>query len=153
MNINKILDKIPYETFANFKPAHYFGIFAGIVVLIFGLMFFLVFSPNAEEKARLDKKLKDTEQTLKTYLAEGKQKEAVTKQVAALYGTLGEKKRQLPLAEEIPLVDSQNLEYWWFPGRGYCVLQYEAGQERGFLQIHSGVDDHCRELSSNGRVL
>ena len=104
MNINKILDKIPYETFANFKPGHYFGIFAGIVVLIFGLMFFLVFSPNAEEKAKLDKKLKDTEKTLQTYLAEGKQKEAVTKQVAALYGTLGEKKRQLPLAEEIPLL-------------------------------------------------
>jgi Tfp pilus assembly protein PilO len=35
---------------------------------------------------------------------QGATKEAITKQVAALFGTLGEKKRQLPLAEEIPLL-------------------------------------------------
>ena len=104
MNLNKIFDKIPYETFANFKPAHYLGIFAGFAVAIAGLMYFLVFSPNAEEKARLDKALADTERKLARYLAEGAKKESMSKQVAALYGTLGEKKRQLPLAEEIPLL-------------------------------------------------
>ena len=104
MNLNKILDKIPYETFANFKPAHYFGMFVGFLAVICGVMFFMVFSPNAEEKAQLDKKLAATEQKLKLYVAEGAKKEMITKQVAALYGTLGEKKRQLPLAEEIPLL-------------------------------------------------
>ena len=104
MNLNKLFDKIPYDTFANFKPAHYLGMAAGLFLVIFGAMFFVVFSPNAEEKAQLDKKLADTEKTLVTYLAEGARKEAMTKQVAALFGTLGEKKRQLPLDEEIPLL-------------------------------------------------
>jgi Tfp pilus assembly protein PilO len=102
MNLNKIFDKLPYETFANFKPAHYIGIFAAIFAVIGGLMFFMVFSPNSEEKAQLDQKLAATEKKLVKYLAEGARKEAMTKQVASLFGTLGEKKRQLPLAEEIP---------------------------------------------------
>lgn len=104
MNLNKIFDKIPYETFANFKPAHYIGVFVGLSVAICGVMFFMVFSPNAEEKAQLDKKLAASESKLVLYLAEGAKKEAITKQVATLFGTLGEKKRQLPLAEEIPLL-------------------------------------------------
>jgi Tfp pilus assembly protein PilO len=102
MNLNKIFDKIPYETFANFKPAHYMGMAAGLVAVICGAMFFLVFSPNMDDKAKLEKRLAETEKKLQRYLAEGAKKEAMTKQVAALYGTLGEKKRQLPLAEEIP---------------------------------------------------
>jgi len=104
MNLNKILDKIPYETFADFKPAYYLGMFLGFSAVIFGAMFFIVFSPNAEEKAGLDKKLAETETRLALYLAEGAKKDGITKQVAALFGTLGEKKRQLPLAEEIPLL-------------------------------------------------
>lgn len=102
MNLNKIFDKLPYETLANFKPAHYVGIFVGIVVVIFGGLYFAVMSPNAEDKAKLDQKLVATEKKLVKYLAEGAKKEAMTKQVASLFGTLGEKKRQLPLAEEIP---------------------------------------------------
>jgi len=104
MNLNKLFDKLPYETLANFKPAHYVGIAAGLFLIIFGAMYFLVFSPNAEKKAQLDKQLVDTEKKLERYLAEGAKKEAITKQVAALFGTLGEKKRQLPVAEEIPLL-------------------------------------------------
>ena len=102
MNLDKIFDKLPYETLANFKPAHYFGIFAGLVVFIVGGLYFTVMSPNAEDKAKLDQKLVATEKKLVKYLAEGAKKEAMAKQVASLFGTLGEKKRQLPLAEEIP---------------------------------------------------
>lgn len=104
MNLNKIFDKIPYETFANFKPAHYLAMGGGIAAFIFGAWFFFGFSPNAEEKAALEKKLSETETQLALYLAEGAKKEVMTKQVASLFGTLGEKKRQLPLAEEIPLL-------------------------------------------------
>jgi Tfp pilus assembly protein PilO len=104
MNLNKLFDKLPYETLANFKSSHYIGIAVGLFLIIFGAAYFLVFSPNAEEKAQLDKQLVDTEKKLERYLAEGAKKEAITKQVAALFGTLGEKKRQLPVAEEIPLL-------------------------------------------------
>jgi len=75
--MDKILDKIPYETLANFKPAHYYGMAAGAFLLIFGAMFFVGFSPNAEEKAKLDKQLAETEKKLQLYLAEGAQKEAM----------------------------------------------------------------------------
>ena len=102
MNIHKILDKIPYGTFAPFTPAHYIGMAVGAFVLVFVAAWFLVFTPNQEEKAKLEKQLDEANKTLAKYLAEGAQKEAITKEVAALYGTLLEKKRQMPLATEIP---------------------------------------------------
>lgn len=104
MNLRKIFDAIPYETFANFKPLHYLGMAVGFSLAIFGAMYFMVFSPNVEEKVRLEKELVKTEQKLVRYLAEGAQREIMTKQVAALFGTLEEKKRQLPLDGEIPLL-------------------------------------------------
>ena len=134
MNLNKILDKIPYETLANFKPAHYWGMAAGFCLIIFGAMFFLVFSPNAEEKARLSKTLEDTEAKLALYLAEGAKKEAITKQVAALYGTLGEKKRQLPLAEEIPLLIHKISNIGDFLGVDIVSFSMKPAKKEGFYK-------------------
>ena len=134
MNLNKIFDKIPYETFANFKPAHYIGMFAGFSLVVFGAMFFIVFSPNAEEKAELEKKLAIAEQKLELYLAEGAKKEAITKQVAALFGTLGEKKRQLPLAEEIPLLIHQIADIGDFLGVDIVSFKLEPAISSEFYK-------------------
>ncbi len=134
MNLNKLFDKIPYETFANFKPAHYFGIFAGLAVAIVGLWFYLGFSPNAEEKAKLDKQLAETEIKLALYLAEGAKKEAITKQVAALFGTLGEKKRQLPMAEEIPLLIHKISDIGDFLGVDIVSFKLAPAQSKGFYK-------------------
>ena len=134
MNLNKILDKIPYETLANFRPAHYWGMAAGISLIIFGTMFFMVFSPNAEEKARLDKALVDEESKLALYLAEGAKREAITKQVAALFGTLGEKKRQLPLAEEIPLLIHKISNIGDFLGVDIVSFSMKPAEKEGFYK-------------------
>lgn len=134
MNLNKIFDKIPYETFANFKPAHYIGMAMGFFLVIFGAMFFVVFSPNAEEKASLDKKLTETEKKLQLYLAEGAKKEAITKQVAALSGTLGEKKRQLPLAEEIPLLIHKIADIGDFLGVDIISFKLEPAKSSDFYK-------------------
>ncbi len=134
MNLNKIFDKIPYETLANFKPAHYFGIFVGIVAVICGTMYFMVFSPNAEEKAKLDKKLAETEKKLELYLAEGAKKERITKQVAALFGTLGEKKRQLPLAEEIPHLIHKISNIGDFLGVDIVSFKMKPAKKEGFYK-------------------
>lgn len=134
MNLNKIFDKIPYETLANFKPAHYIGMAAGFSLVIFGAMFFVAFSPNAEEKAKLEKKLAGTEKKLERYLAEGAKKEAITKQVAALFGTLGEKKRQLPLAEEIPLMIHKISDIGDFLGVDIVSFKLKPAKSEGFYK-------------------
>ncbi|MEE9497905.1 MAG: type 4a pilus biogenesis protein PilO [Nitrospinaceae bacterium] len=134
MNLNKIFDKIPYETLANFKPAHYIGMAAGFSLVIFGAMFFVAFSPNAEEKAKLEKKLAGTEKKLERYLAEGAKKEAITKQVAALFGTLGEKKRQLPLAEEIPLMIHKISDIGDFLGVDIVSFKLNPAKSEGFYK-------------------
>ncbi len=134
MNLNKLLDKIPYETFAKFKPAHYLGIAGGISLAIFLGMYFVFFSPNAEEKAKLVKQLAATEQKLTLYLAEGAKKEMITKQVAALYGTLGEKKRQLPLAEEIPLLIHKISNIGDFLGVDIVSFNMKPAQDEDFYK-------------------
>jgi Tfp pilus assembly protein PilO len=134
MNLNKIFDKIPYETFANFKPAHYIGMAVGFSLVIFGAMFFVAFSPNADEKAKLEKKLAETENKLVLYLAEGAQKESITKQVAALFGTLGEKKRQLPLAEEIPLLIHKISDIGDFLGVDIVSFKMMPAKSEGFYK-------------------
>jgi Tfp pilus assembly protein PilO len=134
MNLNKIFDKIPYEALANFKPAHYLGMALAIVVVICSAMFFMVFSPNAEEKAQLEKKLGETEKKLELYLAEGAKKEVITKQVAALLGTLGEKKRQLPLAEEISLLIHKITDIGKFLGVDIVSFKMEPASKVGFYK-------------------
>ena len=134
MNLNKIFDKIPYETLANFKPVHYIGMAAGVSLVIFSVMFFVAFNPNAEEKARLEKKLAVTEKKLERYLVEGAKKEAITKQVAALFGTLGEKKRQLPLAEEIPLMIHKISDIGDFLGVDIISFKLKPAKSEGFYK-------------------
>lgn len=134
MNLNKLLDKIPYETFANFKPAHYLGIAVGIALAIILGMYFVFLSPNAEEKAKLVTQLAATEQKLTLYLAEGAKKEMITKQVAALYGTLGEKKRQLPLAEEIPLLIHKISNIGDFLGVDIVSFNMKPAQDEDFYK-------------------
>lgn len=134
MNLNKIFDKIPYDTLADFKPAHYIGMAVGIIVVICGAMTFLVFNPNADKKAALDKKLAETEKKLVLYLAEGAKKEAITKEVAALFGTLGERKRQLPLAEEIPYLIHKIADIGEFLGVDIVSFRMEPAQSEGFYK-------------------
>jgi Tfp pilus assembly protein PilO len=97
-------------------------------------MFFVAFSPNAEEKAKLEKKLAGTEKKLERYLAEGAKKEAITKQVAALFGTLGEKKRQLPLAEEIPLMIHKISDIGDFLGVDIVSFKLNPAKSEGFYK-------------------
>ncbi len=102
MNLNKLFDKIPYGTFANFTPAYFWGMGAALVVAIVAASYFLLLNPNIDEMAQLDNKIEEASKKLDLYLTEGAKKEAITKEVAALSGTLVEKKRQLPLASEVP---------------------------------------------------
>lgn len=134
MNLDKILDKIPYGTFTAFKPVHFMGMAAGVAAVIFIGMFFLVFSPNADEKAVLVKKFEDTEKQLELYLAEGAIKEAKTKEVAALFGTLLEKKRQLPLANEISQLIQKIADIGDFLGLDIVAFKQSPATNKSFYK-------------------
>ena len=134
MNLNKLLDKIPYGTFANFTPAHYWGMGAALVVAIVAASFFLLLSPNIDEMAQLDKKIEDAEQKRDLYLTEGAKKEAITKEVAALSGTLVEKKRQLPLASEIPQLIHKIADIGEFLGLDIVSFKLAPAEEKDFYK-------------------
>ena len=134
MNLNKLLDKIPYGTFANFTPAHYWGMGAALVVAIVAASYFLMLSPNIDEMAQLDKKIEDTEQKRDLYLTEGAKKEAITKEVAALSGTLVEKKRQLPLANEVPQLIHKIADIGEFLGLDIVSFKLEPAKKKDFYK-------------------
>lgn len=132
MNIQKLFDKIPYGTFASFTPAHYWGIGAGLVAAIGAASYFLLLGPNIDEMAQLEKKIEDANTKLELYLAEGAKKEALTKEVAALSGTLIEKKRQLPLAEDIPHLIHKISDIGRFLGVDIVSFKMEPAQKNDF---------------------
>ncbi len=134
MNLNKLFDKIPYGTFANFTPAHYWGMGAALVVAIVAASYFLLLSPNIDEMAQLDKKIEDAEKKLDLYLTEGAKKEAITKEVAALSGTLVEKKRQLPLAKEVPQLIHKIADIGEFLGLDIVAFKLEPAQNNDFYK-------------------
>lgn len=132
MNVNKLFDKIPYGTFASFTPAHYWGMGAGIVVAIVTACYFLLLGPNIDEMASLEKKIEDANKKLDLYLTEGAKKESLTKEVAALSGTLVEKKRQLPLAEEIPQLIHKISDIGEFLGVDIVAFQMAPAAKKEF---------------------
>lgn len=134
MNLNKLFDKIPYGTFANFIPAYYWGMGAGVVVAIVAASYFLLLSPNIDEMARLEKKVEETEKTLDLYLTEGAKRESLTKEVAALSGTLVEKKRQLPLANEISSLIYKIADIGEFLGLDIVAFKLAPATKRDFYK-------------------
>ncbi len=132
MNLNKLFDKIPYGTFANFTPAHYWGMGAALVVAIVAASYFLLLSPNIDEMAQLNKKIVAAEKKRDLYETEGAKKEAITKEVAALSGTLVEKKRQLPLASEVPQLIHKIADIGEFLGLDIVAFKLEPAQNKDF---------------------
>ena len=134
MNLNKLFDKIPYGTFANFTPAHFWGMGAALVVAIVAASYFLLLSPNIDEMAQLDKKIEESSKQLDLYLTEGAKKEAITKEVAALSGTLVEKKRQLPLASEVPQLIHKIADIGEFLGLDIVAFKLEPAKDNDFYK-------------------
>ena len=81
MNLNKLFDKIPYGTFANFTPAYFWGMGAALVEAIVVASYFLLLSPNIDEMAQLDKKIEESSKKLDLYLTEDAKKRAEERRV------------------------------------------------------------------------
>lgn len=134
MNLNKLFDKIPYGTFANFTPAYFWGMGAALVVAIVVASYFLLLSPNIDEMAQLDNKIEEASKKLDLYLTEGAKKEAITKEVAALSGTLVEKKRQLPLASEVPQLIHKIADIGELLGLDIVAFKLEPAKDNDFYK-------------------
>ncbi len=134
MNLNKLFDKIPYGTFANFTPAHFWGMGAALVVAIVVTSYFVLLSPNIDEMAQLDNKIEEASKKLDLYLTEGAKKEAITKEVAALSGTLVEKKRQLPLASEVPQLIHKIADIGELLGLDIVAFKLEPAKDNDFYK-------------------
>ena len=100
--MDKILDKIPYDKMSKFKKSHAIGVGAMLAVAVIIGFYILVYSAYQETYSNLEAKLDKTNEQLKLYQGEVKQKALITKQVATLEGTLVQKKRQLPLVKQLP---------------------------------------------------
>jgi len=135
MNLNKLFDKIPYGIFANFTPAHFWGMGAALVVAIVVASYFLLLSPNIDEMAQLDKKIEGASKKVDLYLTEGAKKEAITKEVAALSGTLVEKKRQLPLASEVPQLIHKIADIGELLDLDIVAFKLEPAKDNAFYKI------------------
>lgn len=134
MNLNKLFDKIPYGTFANFTPAYFWGMGAALVVAIVAASYFLLLNPNIDEMAQLDNKIEEASKKLDLYLTEGAKKEAITKEVAALSGTLVEKKRQLPLASEVPQLIHKIADIGELLGLDIVAFKLEPAKDNDFYK-------------------
>ena len=100
--MDKIFDKLPYDFLTGLKPL-YIKLAGGALVLsLVGVYYFFGYSPVQEEYEALEKTKIKTEAKLKSYQRAVVQKPVITAEVAAIRGTLEEKKRHLPLSREIP---------------------------------------------------
>lgn len=114
--MDKIFDKIPYDFLAGVKPL-YINLVGGALALSLAVAyFFLAYSPVQEEYAALEKTKIQTETKLKKYQKAAAQKSFIIAEVAAIKGTLHEKKRHLLLSREIPELLSQVSEVANFLG-------------------------------------
>ncbi|MCF8721864.1 type 4a pilus biogenesis protein PilO [Nitrospina gracilis] len=132
--MDKILDKIPYDKLDRFQKPQ--AIMAG-AVLCFGVIlmyYFLVYSAYQDEYRDLETKLGKTQDKLKLYQQEVSQKELITKQVATLSGTLVEKKRQLPLVEQLPTLLNKISDVGRFLDVNIVTFRLDEASEKRFYK-------------------
>jgi len=123
--MDKIFDKLPYDSMANVKFIHMVVVALVIAGIVLGCYNFLLYDSMKQEYAALEQKKVDMENKLVRYQSEVAQKEALTKQVATLAGTLVERKRQLPLPEEIPTLLNKMADVAEF--LGLRILEFKMG--------------------------
>lgn len=132
--MDKILDKIPYDKLDRFQKPQ--AIMVG-AVLCFGVIlmyYFLVYSAYQDEYRELETKLGKTQDKLKLYQQEVSQKELITKQVATLSGTLVEKKRQLPLVEQLPTLLNKISDVGRFLDVNIVTFRLDEASEKRFYK-------------------
>ncbi len=126
--LEKIFDRLPYHSLENLKFVHML-IVAGVLSMgVLAGYYFFVYEDKQVEYASLEQKKVSTRNKLAKYKKAVSQMDVVVKQVATLEGTLVEKKRQLPLPEEIPDLLNKLSDVAGF--LGLQILNFKMGEAK-----------------------
>ncbi|MGP0566108.1 type 4a pilus biogenesis protein PilO [Nitrospina sp. 32_T5] len=132
--MDKILDKIPYDKLDRFQKPQAIMVGAALCFGIFIAYYLLIYSAYQDEYRELETKMSKTEDKLKLYQQEVSQKELITKQVATLSGTLVEKKRQLPLVEQLPTLLNKISDVGRFLDVNIVTFRLDEASEKKFYK-------------------
>ena len=100
--MDKLFDKLPYETLEDIKFMHLIAGAVGIGLVVIGIYYFTMFSATNTEFEELAKKKKTAEQTLKRHKATVKNGDLAAKSLAMISGQLEVYKKQMPVVDDLP---------------------------------------------------
>lgn len=94
--MDRIFNKLPYDTLEGAGPAKIFAAAVGISLVFFILAFFTLISTISAELETVKRKLVDTQYTLEKYFKVVASKDEVVKNLSLRSGELSMQKKQLP---------------------------------------------------------
>ncbi len=100
--MDKLFDKIPYDTLEDIKFMHLIAGAVGIGLVVIAAYYFTLFSATNTELTELVKKKKSAEQTLKRHKAMVKKGDLTAKGLARVSGQLEAYKKQMPVVDDLP---------------------------------------------------
>lgn len=100
--MDKLFDKLPYDTLEDIKFAHLLAGAVGIGLMIVTAYYFTVFSATNTELTGLAKKKTTAERTLKRHKAIVKKGDLTAKDLARISGQLEAYKKQMPAVGDLP---------------------------------------------------
>ena len=100
--MNKLFDKIPYDTLENIKLQHLLASVVGIGLVIIAIYYFTLFSATNTELNGLIKKKETAERALKRHRATVGKGDLTERDLARVSGKLDAYKKQMPVADDLP---------------------------------------------------
>jgi len=100
--MDKLFDKLPYDTLEDIKFLHLLAGAVAIGLAIIAAYYFTLFSATNTELTGLVKKKETAERTLKRHKAVVKKGDLVEKDLARVSGQLDAYKKQMPAADDLP---------------------------------------------------
>ncbi len=100
--MDKLFDKLPYDTLEGIKFLHLLAGAVAIGMAVIVAYYFTLFSASNTELTELVKKKETAERTLKRHKAVVKKGDLTEKDLARVSGQLDAYKKQMPIADDLP---------------------------------------------------
>ncbi len=100
--MDKIFDKLPYETLEDIKFSHLIAGALGLGLVVVAAYYFTLFSATNTELTNLVKKKETAERTLKRHKSIVRKGDSTAKSLARVSGQLEAYKKQMPIIDDLP---------------------------------------------------
>jgi len=100
--MDKLFDKLPYDTLKDIKFMHFIACAVGIGFIVIAVYYFTLFAASKNELKELLNKKKNVEQTLKGHRATVKNRDMAEKGLAMVSGQLDAYKKQMQIVDTLP---------------------------------------------------